>query len=57
VLGLDADLSPKPPVLMVPYMPGLTTFDGAHLDKPSAIRFSDAFLKLLGDYLDGQSKK
>ena len=51
VTGL-ADHLGHPPVILVPYLPGLTTFDGAHLDGPSAVRFSNAFFERFGRYLD-----
>jgi hypothetical protein len=31
--------------LIAPELPGLNTFDGSHLDRPSAERWSQAFLK------------
>ena len=51
VQGLADNLG-HPPVILVPYLPGLTTFDGAHLDPPSAVRFSLGFLKRFGEFLD-----
>ena len=55
VSGLAENLR-NPPVILVPFQPGLTTFDGAHLDRASAVRFSGAFLDLFGKYLDARRR-